>query len=562
MQSLKRRGYRRLGSFTAVVNGDTAEESFKETVTQTLNWLSRRARVDLPDSVWDMEAYDNDTPDNHIRTLRVDPFENNPNDYWYLDYNHSCTEERGRMWRLVVCAANLGNEKTVVRLNLGASHYVDRVRHIGLTVPNIFKNLSTSCGLSVDGKTVTDKPTIIRTNDADASSQMQFLQELMEAPDRTCPVVVITLPNGSSIPETAAINPNRLAKIAQGMAHTFVISNQLANDFLVTKYGKYMSVFNGAVRVYNPDFRPFERDPGYHPLFLAKHINDDDTSAENLENAIRDKAFQLSVELRDSAYQLPLFSDAQRELSSRRAKLSKAHHQGLKGSKLAESLRAQIAEKDQTIETLQTDCDEALETAVAEEQRAIDAEEQLEKVSSLLEIANAEIDQMRRKLGKPGTPSARVVGNVSFPDVSEIENWAQLYLGERVVLHPNAIKTIKGTQHERPELIFQSLLALGNEYWAMRASEKAGSSLLQGFQHAIGKLGLDESSTLTKAQMNKFQKGYTFEFGRRPVCMDRHLKGNNSRRDSRVFRVYFNWDQNNKRVLVGHMPTHLRNSMT
>ena len=83
------------------------------------------------------------------------------------------------------------------------------------------------------------------------------------------------------------------------------------------------------------------------------------------------------------------------------------------------------------------------------------------------------------------------------------------------------------------------------------------------FDQRIAELGLENSPCF--AQDNKakqFGGAYFVRYQESSRELDWHLKGSNNRDGRLGFRLYYFWDAETARVVVGYLPGHLKNDIT
>lgn len=130
---------------------------------------------------------------------------------------------------------------------------------------------------------------------------------------------------------------------------------------------------------------------------------------------------------------------------------------------------------------------------------------------------------------------------------------------DRLEFLPGALKTLRNAAYAEPEHVMYALEALATAYPAMRAGEltrEKWSELLKD------RLIEDRATTATRFVNSSFNDPLYVKYNNRRVMMDRHLCRGNSSDPKRCMRIYFFWDAQAKKVIVGHLPSHLPNSLT
>ncbi len=126
------------------------------------------------------------------------------------------------------------------------------------------------------------------------SRNIDELGELIFAPNRVLPVIVVSEFDGQSL--TRAF-PDRLAERISGLAHVCLLSAD-ASWGLTTRYGKEWSAYNGAVKLYWPGAAP-EADGKSHPLWtydrMAERYETDAQAAAWLTKTLVDLVREASA---------------------------------------------------------------------------------------------------------------------------------------------------------------------------------------------------------------------------------------------------------------------------
>lgn len=141
--------------------------------------------------------------------------------------------------------------------------------------------------------------------------------------------------------------------------------------------------------------------------------------------------------------------------------------------------------------------------------------------------------------------------------------WCRHHLSGKVYLHPHAEQAVKQARYRDVELVYKSLLLLGNEYRDMRlATEKQAKARRQAFTDKVAELHL--GYVAVDSAPTRFD-GYEVEYplgSKRKRTLESHLKRGGTFDPTTCLRVYFCWDPDEEVVVVGSLPAHLQNSMT
>ncbi len=159
------------------------------------------------------------------------------------------------------------------------------------------------------------------------------------------------------------------------------------------------------------------------------------------------------------------------------------------------------------------------------------------------EVLSSAIRERDRGASAPAGPKAPST-------VDELLAFAQFEMGPHVVAMPRAIRETNRVRNDVDVgRLHEALVALRDVYVPMRL----GRITIHDCKKHLTGLGLAESQV--KADPNKNHYTVPYEGGTR--TLDRHLKWGVGTSQSSMGRIYFFWDDEAQRVVIGHMPTHL-----
>lgn len=138
----------------------------------------------------------------------------------------------------------------------------------------------------------------------------------------------------------------------------------------------------------------------------------------------------------------------------------------------------------------------------------------------------------------------------------ELGGWANRSLNGRVVVIPRALRAARKSCFANPSLVYRVLEAMRDDYWAMKFAPGNGAQshwdqFLKREHLSCGPTGAGPESRLSDT--------YHASWDGRRVPMDMHLQGHSGRDEARQFRLYFHVDEGHRQLIVGHLPSHLRN---
>lgn len=139
--------------------------------------------------------------------------------------------------------------------------------------------------------------------------------------------------------------------------------------------------------------------------------------------------------------------------------------------------------------------------------------------------------------------------------LSDIDVWASEN-AERIIILPRAINTTKRSNYEDAAFFYECLELLANEYTAV----KTGAADRFAFKQKADALGLDYGGSVEPSTAGEFGDQYFIRWGGRRRFLDQHISKGNARDPRFCMRIYFTFDSDLKRVVIGSMPAHLDTS--
>lgn len=129
------------------------------------------------------------------------------------------------------------------------------------------------------------------------------------------------------------------------------------------------------------------------------------------------------------------------------------------------------------------------------------------------------------------------------------------------MLHPRAEATLEAAclNEDRLELVYDALEYLATDYWENRYGELSDEELLNRtslkYQRGFAVTPNSDSSIATYPNQYKLN-GYTMLSGAQVTkALDYHLKTGN--KAEHLVRIYFFFDDERRRIVVGSLPEHL-----
>jgi hypothetical protein len=212
------------------------------------------------------------------------------------------------------------------------------------------------------------------------------------------------------------------------------------------------------------------------------------------------------------------------------------------------------AQLEGELKAAKQEADSSLELAVNADTEREEAISDLRQIKASYMALQARLDGLLSASPAPD--------NATIPKtLDEVEGWARASLSGQVEIHPRAIKSARDSEFEDTKLVYDALLTMRDFYVPMR--REGGIELKNAFDQRLAELGLENSRCFsTENKAKNFGGEYYVRYQGRKRELDLHLKGSNSRDGRLGFRMYYFWDNETSRVVVGHFPGHLSNEWT
>lgn len=509
-----------------LLDGDDFAASAKAARDAVLQWASSRKRAGgtFPKEAWEHADFELLAGGRNSTAVR---FLTEVADLWALRAEVPDENVPGRVWTNEIVIGGEIDKRPHLSLRLIVST-AEPDLNIEHHVPGPVLQMATAPGLLRGGRTLADVPRTLRSEN-DAGDLCDHLED----PERRLPVIVVTLPGGED--SAPLINDAEVARALTGIARVVRVPAELT-WILTKRFGKFRSVFDGAVRAYLPGFSSAD-DPYRHRLFLATSLKDG-ANAASCGLWLRRVSADLSVSstrLGKDVVEFAAVRTASRRLRKDNLAERKAPDAELLAlaQELIDGLEKQLTEKDKEIG------DYVAEVEIAED-RAKAAEQ--ENRSLLFKIR-----QLQDALTHEGD-----VPTIEHPlpqDWSEFSDWLDQTFPDRVVLTPAARRLVRNPEFEDVGAVARAITWLATDQHRRR---------LNGG-------GSTRDEVIEPGVVNAYCGGDTYETvwqGRR-YEVDQHVKnGGNSHDPKRCLRIYYFWEPDLQQTVIDHLPAHRRTSAT
>lgn len=519
----------------------TDKHAFEKSAHFAVKWLKRKVGGDLPNEANALASFDTRGEDglNPCHAVRLD---DHTGSIWAARIDEPGSKPRaGEIW-----STELFVERPVGGLvRFGAQLMARRpTGHpnqppLRPSRPRLVYDLLRTLSAEADGEMINDT-TIGLTTSGDADT----LARLIYNPHRRLPIVVVSTTSDVWAP----LDLHKLGVRLSGAAHLYSAGPETSWE-LTRLVGKRMSTFNGGVRIYMQGLVEDEEDPYEHPLWLNSTQEPNPRLIDQLAERILPLGFQ------DNEGGTRFWHIGQlRKAAAATITLEKV------GSE-TEQLRAQItALRDEIF-----DLKEQLEIAGGLERIASSAEKEAQQD---VEYMRAEISRLKKEnyrlRNAPGygdDAASAEHQDRALKSYDDLEDWAEEVLGPHISIHHKALKDCGKNGH--PDMlgrIASTLIAI-RDYWIPSKLE-GGLIKKEAAKKALAELGVEDESCFARREKATEKPEYSVRDGKITRILYDHFKYGNSRQNSEQFRIYYSWDDEHKRLIIGKMPSHLPNDVS
>lgn len=403
------------------------------------------------------------------------------------------------------------------------------------TRPRLVRSVLEGLACEADGQPLADVIEPTRVQD------IPEIVDLLYRPDRRLPVLVIS--EGTA--GRSGLAANRLSKRIGGAAHIVDLTDEASWE-LTRAVGKRMSVFNGAVRLYNPGLSEESEDPFSHPLWLGR-----EGGVDSLQRQISDRVLTAAFLRENNDYPFHRYSKV-RDIATRRVL-----KQGT-GSEL-DQLKSELELLREEASEHSEDRDVWQSLAQSEQDKRIEVEREVEELKAEVVKLRSKSEALQNGYQERAA-SADPVADRALLSYDDLEDWSEEVLGDAVYIHPTAIKDCRKNGHANMlSRIEKSLLIMRDHMTPARRGEDGHK---EEARKKLLEIGMNDSACFVDREEAKRRPGYSVVYGGGSRVLYDHIKYGNGYDNSNQIRIYYFWDDEAKRHVVGKMPSHLKNNMT
>ncbi|QRM43148.1 hypothetical protein [Rhizobium sp. BG4] len=376
----------------------------------------------------------------------------------------------------------------------------------------------------------------------DSAEEVDLLVDLIKNEKRWRNVIVLASDDNFD----CSIDQNRLAHKLGGIAHVYFVTPK-ASFALSNKLGNVLSVFDKGVRMYRPKFGD-DDDKTSHPLMIRRRL--DNISIEDrlrYEEYLISECFRASIERENLPKIVPSFVDV--KFAASKANLTQLGESDAPsaGQKIEAEVAARIAAESQV--------GEALAMALQEEDMRKTAEQERDTYRSQLFAIKDRISTLEARLAQAGE-SIEIGDRPTTYDA--IANWVVTNFSGKLVLHPRAQKALKSATYQNAEEVAAILSILANEY----RNVLLGELRREDFEQILNEKHIEISGSISEEKAKNFGDEYYVVWAGKKNFLHGHVQKGNSRDDRFCLRIYFFWDAIDSIIVVGWLPSHLKNRLS
>ncbi|MGA7524075.1 MAG: hypothetical protein WBW84_16605 [Acidobacteriaceae bacterium] len=513
----------------AELSGDDPSRAVIDAREQVLRWAQNKVIGQLPAQAWEHTSFEHFSSGRLCSAVRLNGDER---DIWSLRIEDPDKSVAGRTWTsevTIVSASATQPASFTLRLVVGTS---EQILIIEPHVPGVVRQLIERPGLFAGKYRLFDHPFVIKT-----THSIELLMNALVDPSRKVPIIALSVPSEASDPDQPLLDAKTLAQACAGLAVVVVIPAAFTWS-LTEEFGKQLSVYEGAARVYLPGFTEDANPFGGHELVLPPKVLTPTWPTAALTR-LRWIAANGSVRRLNLGRDVVAFASLKaEEIQQRQARLAQT----------GASEREQLEAAEERLALMEVQLAEAVNYQQEFSDLHAAAEERAEAAETQLRAATFRIQQLLSEVKGAGTaPDSQI----PLPETwAEFTNWCDVNLAGRVLLTPRARRALRDAVYEDVQLAAKSLLWLANEFREAKMGEPDGS-----LRDRIVAPGVLNAHCGSDSFMIEWQdKSHDVEW---------HIKnGGNTHDPTRCLRIYYFWDDQSQQVVIATMPAHIRTDAT
>jgi hypothetical protein len=513
--------------------GQAQESAYEKSRQLILNWLdSKGFKVGSALDNAEME-----TPSGEVIV------ESDGTSLWTMRFDDRHQMEKGAFWRVELTL--LGGDGPAIGARISQIRKHESAPPPEPSSPHVLRQIASTVGLYDRGM-----PLLSQVWTPAGEHDIKRLVGLLEDPARIQPVIAVSI----RMQDEQYNRVERIAERLTGVAHVVVVDAD-ATKAMVNRFGKNRAVYGRAIRLYQPGFGQ-DSDPFNSPLWSFTDLH------KGIVGDILEQACAMGLTAASLDERVPTFQAVCRLIVDSR--LAAARRQMDHVATSADEERVKLS-------AIQKELEAALATYKAQ---VMDVEKSALQLKSELQAAKIErddaLDEVRRlqyqinaSRQRTRTAGEYVLEPDPYPDSwGDVESWINSHGNGRLVLLPQAIKAARDSNFVDIEFVCHVLEFLAEHYVPMRLRRVDDDDARRRYEEAKVALGLDVSPVGDALKDRRYAKSYKRHYSGTTITLDQHVKGGDRVDPTRLFRLYFWYDQEQGQVVIGHFPTHLTNRLT
>lgn len=467
--------------------------------------------------------------------------------YFCLSAEHSDTEVPGRIW---ITEAEITSVNDKLRLGVRVSYTTPRDSNLPrpqVSTPSFVREIANRVGL-VDVRRLEQSASLIDSDEA-----IDKLYKLLTSDERRLPIVLIAEKSrsediGGDYVAGYLVDADALAGRICLIAHVYKVDKNYISAWN-SLIGYDFRLQEGAIRTYNAHFDDTTDSVIRHPFvtynkIMAASLEDEEGQTHTAGEAYlsifsqRITVAALRERIEWSALGHKFFFEANRELLRKREQSAESDAEQIEFDK------EYIAELEKKIEDLENELMTAW-TELEEKEKQLDEEK---RISYSLQLR---LDSAIAKLKERGENE-----DIPIPEsYEEMEDWVDKYYSGKIMLLSRAKRSLKDASFSDVKLVYECLKLLGEDYVSVRRGEMPREE----FDVKCAEMGIEDSPAISDNRAGELGDTYFVEYNGDRRKLERHIKKGNITRDpEKCMRIYYFWDDEEEKVVIGSLPQHLQ----
>jgi hypothetical protein len=423
------------------LDGDHAEKSSEAARAEVLKWVEPRSGGRLPGEAWAHESFEYLSGGRNCSAIRI---VYGGADIWGIRAEEPDKTVAGRTWTTEVTIGL--REGKFPKFSLRSLVSTPEANlDIAPHTPGLVQQVTECCRLSCGPYVLSPMPWII-----DREERAERLIEYMIDQDRELPIIVLSVSEFSEDRFATPLNAVELARATIGLANVAILPAQFS-WLLTERFGKRLSVFGSAVRLYLPGFTE-DADPyGGHLLVMPEKI----ATGEKVADWTRRLRWIVASEsIRRTRLDTDVLAFSTIKSANLKFRQERLVEQGA-------SEGEQLAAAQKRIEALEEQARRQVEWEQELSDEHSQAEERAKAAEAHLKSSAFRIQQLLAQLKERGdVPDANIHPPNSWKDFAD---WCETNLAGRVILTPKARRAVKAPLFNDPARAARCLIWLANE---------------------------------------------------------------------------------------------------